>query len=312
MGGCGDVVSRNAGEFTKPLFWKALLAELLGTMLLVFIGCASCVQNNLCYEESSSSDTTTMPPPCAKEQTDANNPSITLISLTFGIAVATIVWGIAHVSGGHINPAVTAGMLFARKITLVKAIFYIVAQCVGAIIGAALLRGFNPPHLDDALCPTTVSDAITSGKGFGVELVITFVLVFTVFASCDSARKDLNGSAPLTIGLSVTLCHMAAIKYTGASMNPARTFGVAVLLGEFDNHWVYWIGPIAGGIIAALLYDLLFAADSSLKKLKYSCCSASGPEVYEFDTKNDNNNNNNNNNNNYTSDCEDDPYAWSS
>jgi aquaporin-4 len=309
MAGCSDAVGRNFDDLSKPQFWKALLAELIGTMLLVFIGCASCVQNAICYvapSEASASEGTTAPPSC----TDPNDPSIVQISLTFGLAVATVVWSIAHVSGGHINPAVTAGMLFARKITIVKAILYVISQCLGAIIGAAILKAMNPEHLKNDLCPTRVSSAISAGQGFGVELIITFVLVFTVFASCDKARTDLNGSAPLTIGLSVTLCHLAAIKYTGASMNPARSFGVDVILKEFPDHWVYWLGPICGGIIAGLLYDLLFAADSSLKKVKYACCSVSGPEVYEFDAKH--NDNNNNNNDNINSDYEDEPYSWSS
>jgi len=263
---CEDAAQSNVDEFRQSLFWKALLAELVGTAVLVFAGCASCV----------------------------NPESHVQIALTFGIAVATVVWTIAHVSGGHINPAVTVGMLFARKITLIRALLYVVSQCVGAIVGAAILKGINPPLLKDTLGYTglqticsNASDIATcvelgSGTGFGVELVITFVLVFTVFSSCDKRRKDLGGSIPLAIGLSVTLCHLFAIKYTGSSMNPARSFGPAVIGGVWANHWVYWCGPICGGIIAGLLYEIIFAVDASLSKIR-DMLSPGGPDDSEND-----------------------------
>jgi len=304
--GCGGAIGRNTAEFTKSSFWKALLAEFLGTLLLVFIGCASCVRYNLSDPDLPPPTADPTDTPLVKCLPDGNHDKIVQISLTFGLAVATIVWGIAHVSGGHINPAVTMGMLLARKITVVRAVLYIVMQSVGAVAGAALLRAVNPSYLKNDLCNTGVSENISSGQAFGVEFIITFVLVFTVFASCDKKRKDLAGSAPLTIGLSVTLCHLAAIKYSGASMNPARSFGTAAVLSEWDNHWVYWCGPIFGGVVAGVLYDLLFAADSSVEKLKHMF-RASDPESYEFESKFDNNNNNNNNiNNNNNNDDEDD------
>uniref|UniRef100_A0A2C9JL65 Aquaporin n=1 Tax=Biomphalaria glabrata TaxID=6526 RepID=A0A2C9JL65_BIOGL len=111
-------------------------------------------------------------------------------------------------------------------------------QLIGAVVGAGILLGLTPEKDQSALGMTLVHDKISVGQAVGVELFITFVLVFTVFASCDNKRKDLNGSAPLAIGLSVTMCHLWAIDYTGSSMNTARSFGPALVMGTWDNHWV--------------------------------------------------------------------------
>ncbi|ESO82234.1 hypothetical protein LOTGIDRAFT_170145 [Lottia gigantea] len=226
-------------------FWKAVIAEFLGTMLLVLVACGSCITLG-----------------------KATAPTITQISLCFGLSVATIVWNIAHVSGGHINPAVTVGMFAARKISLARACFYVLFQLVGSIVGAGLLMAMTPVEKHGTLGMTLVSDKINIGQAVGIEFFITFILVFTVFASCDSKRKDLNGSIPLTIGLSVTMCHLFAIQYTGSSMNTARSFGPAVIMAVWDHHWVYWLGPILGGAVAGILYDHVFASNSSLQKVK--------------------------------------------
>ncbi|XP_013785705.1 aquaporin AQPAe.a-like [Limulus polyphemus] len=216
----------------------ALLAEFLGTAILVLIGCGSCITGwDLDY-----------------------SPTIVQIALAFGVTVGTVVQFIGHVSGGHINPAVTLGFLVTKKISLFRAMLYVIVQCLGAIVGAGLLKGLTPSNLQGNLGATVVNQHLSPVQGFVVELCITFVLVFTVFACCDENRGDIKGSAPLAIGLSVATCHMFAIKYTGASMNTARSFGPAVVANVWSNHWVYWIGPILGGVIAALLYQFIFSA----------------------------------------------------
>lgn len=224
---------------------KAVTAEFLGTMFLVLVGCGSCMGG--------------------QEQ------DYVRIAFAFGVTVATIAQSIGHISGCHINPAVTFGLVFGRKIGIIKAILYIIFQCVGALIGAGLLMLLvahdttskkEPIRGATGLGMTTIDPTITVGQGFGIEFFITFVLILVVFgaAADDENAPNVKGSAPLAIGLSITTCHLFAIPFTGSSMNPARTFGPAVILGNWENHWVYWLGPILGGITASIVYQLVLKA----------------------------------------------------
>lgn len=226
---------------------KCLVAEMLGTMFLVLIGCGSCYQDNKDYVR---------------------------IALAFGVTVATIAQSIGHVSGCHINPAITSGLIVGAKIGLVKGLLYIVFQCIGALIGAGLLKAFIPAdhvvkgNTEPLPLPgvTGLTD-INPGQGLGIEMFITFVLVLVVFAAAadENNAPNVKGSAPLAIGLSITTCHLFAVPLTGSSMNPARSFGPAVVAGDWANLWVYWVGPILGGVFAALTYLLLFKAEPPYK-----------------------------------------------
>jgi len=228
---------------------KSLVAEMIGVMFLVLVGCGSCYKANDDYVR---------------------------IALAFGVTVATMAQSIGHISGCHINPAITAGLFVGAKIGLVKGLLYIVFQCIGGLIGGGLLSAFtigNLPMLKDESGNSTnvtspvpgqtkLGDGVTVGQGVGIELFITFVLVLVVFAAAadENNAPGVKGSAPLAIGLSITTCHLFAIPLTGSSMNPARSLGIAPFTG-WENHFVYWIGPILGGVFAALTYVLLFKAD---------------------------------------------------
>lgn len=214
-----------------------MIAEYIGTAVLVFIACGTCTNWN-----------------------KPGEPSVTQIALSFGFIVATMAQALGHVSGAHINPAVTLGMLSVGHISILRAFFYVCSQLIGGITGAAILRAVTPEGHQGGLGSTKLSEGVTPLQGVVVEVMIAFILVLTVFAVCDKNRLDILGSPALAIGLSVGACHLMAIGYTGASMNTARSFGPAVMAGVFDDHWVYWIGPIGGGILAAIIYEYVLSA----------------------------------------------------
>ncbi len=196
-------------EFRKRKFYASLLAEFLGTMILVVGACGSAIAPSISCDY--------------RTQTCVGSSTIQ-ISLGFAFSVATGVWVTAHVSGGHINPAVTFGFWVARRISLIKALLYIVFQCAGALAGAAILKYTAPDPLDDGSLGTSqLAPGVSQRFGFGIELVITFILVITVFASVDAERKDLgDASVPFTIGIVLGMCHLWAVSrwtvYEGSSI----------------------------------------------------------------------------------------------
>lgn len=251
-------MTSNCGDLKTKRLYTACVAELLGTMLLVLVACGAA-------------------------QNASGDSKILTISLAFGFSVGTIVWMIGHISGGHINPAVTIGLVAARRITIIRGVLYIGAQVLGALIGAAILGALTPgdnpslghctvtrPVLD--VDGTVLTPGINTLQAFGVELMEGFILVFVVFSSIDANRTGLGGSIPLTVGIAIAMCHLWAIKLTGSAMNPARALGPAILRDDLGDQWLYWAGPLTGGAIAGLLYDFLFAVNAGFDKIQ-GCCS---------------------------------------
>ncbi|CAL8463398.1 g2932 [Coccomyxa elongata] len=185
------------------------------------------------------------------------------IALAFGFSIFVLVYCAASFSGGHINPAVTFGMLVARKISISRAVLYMVAQCLGACTGAGLVKAIDSHGWRAAGGGTNaLSAGVSNAAGWGLETILTMALVFTVFAATDAERASdtahLPVLAPLAIGMVVFLCHMVAIPLDGCSINPARSFGAAAVAGKWDDQWVFWVGPLCGGLIAAAAYEFLF------------------------------------------------------
>ncbi|XP_029448550.1 aquaporin-4 isoform X1 [Rhinatrema bivittatum] len=241
---CETIMVAFRGVWTQS-FWKAVSGEFLAMLIFVCLSLGSTINW---------SETTNLTP-----------AHLVLISLCFGLSIASMVQCFGHISGAHINPAVTVAMVCTRKISLSKSIFYIIAQCLGAIAGAGLLYLVTPSAVAGGLGITTINNKLSAGHGLLIELIITFQLIFTIFASCDSKRNDVTGSVALAIGLSVAIGHLFAINYTGASMNPARSLGPAVIMMKWENHWVYWLGPLLGAVLAGALYNYVYCPDMERK-----------------------------------------------
>lgn len=208
-------------------FMKAALAELIGTFVLVFVGAFAV----------------------------ASGQGVVTAALAHGLILVAIIYMYGHVSGAHVNPAVTAGLLVGGKIDLMKAIYYWVAQFVGAIIAAVVLN-------------MIVSGAATGGQTTGsltvsapwsaalFEAVMTFFLVSTVYQAAVYGKA--GNIAGVAIGLTLAASILAGGTYTGASLNPARTLGPALVAGDLSYAVPYLIGIFAGGIIAGLVHSMVF------------------------------------------------------
>uniref|UniRef100_A0A8C6X5E3 Aquaporin-5 n=1 Tax=Naja naja TaxID=35670 RepID=A0A8C6X5E3_NAJNA len=202
-------------EVCTVVFLRAVFTEFLATMIFVFFGLGSALKW-----------------PSAL-------PSVLQISLAFGLAIATMVQTFGHISGGHFNPAVTIAFFVGNQISFLRMLFYIVAQLLGAIAGAGILYGVTPSNARGNLAANGLSNNTTAGQAVVVEIILTFQLVLCIFASTDNRRSDKVGSPALSIGLSVTLGCLVGIYFTGSSMNPARSFGPAVVMKRFTSaHWV--------------------------------------------------------------------------
>ncbi|XP_054479157.1 aquaporin FA-CHIP-like [Anoplopoma fimbria] len=247
-------------EFKSKDFWRAVLAELVGMTLFIFLSISAAI--------------------------GTKNTQEVKVSLTFGLAIATLAQSLGHISGAHLNPAVTFGMLASCQISLFKAVMYIVAQMLGSALASGIVYGTRPG--DTKVLGLNSLNGVTPSQGVGIELLATFQLVLCVIAVTDKRRRDVTGSAPLAIGLSVCLGHLAAISYTGCGINPARSFGPALILNDFTNHWVYWVGPMCGGLAAALIYDFLLSPkyDNFPERMKVL---VSGP-VGDYDVNGGNDN----------------------
>jgi len=178
------------------------------------------------------------------------------IALAHGLAIALLIASAGHISGGIYNPALTVGLVAARRLSVPLGIAYIIVQLLGGAVGAALLKlSFDAKAIDSVQLGTPLLGAnVSAGQGVLVEAILTFFLMFAVFGTAIDPRgpKTIAG---LVIGLIITMDIFAGGGLTGAAMNPARWFGPALIQGVWANGWVYWVGPIIGAVIAALLYN---------------------------------------------------------
>ena len=217
---------------------KKYLAECLGTFVLVFFACGTAAALG-----------------CSGSEVNA---AYLLTALAFGLVIVAMAYSIGHVSGCHINPAVSIAMLVAGKMTLKDFIGYVVAQFAGATIGAAALRGVLGP--ESGLGTNGLYQG-NIGASLIIEIVLTFVFVFAILG-VTSKEKD-SSVAGLVIGLTLVLVHILGIHFTGTSVNPARSFGPALFVGgdALASVWVFILAPLVGGVLAALVWKALSTED---------------------------------------------------
>ncbi len=229
--------------------WQRLCAEFIGTFLFVFFAAGV-----VCADQGLRS---------------AGQPGIGLvgIALARGLAFAILVCALSQVSGGHFNPAITIGAWVTRKIGSLQALFYGIAQILGAMAGAWTLARLIPEQVwrAAALATPDLAAEVSRTQGILFELVLTFFLVFIFFATVADARADTPHFARLggfAAGLAIFAGMLVGGPYTGASMNPAMALGTAVVSHHWVNHGVYWAGPMLGGVMGAWIYRALFARGS--------------------------------------------------
>lgn len=211
---------------------KKYLAEFIGTFVLVLFACGTAVVTG-----------------CSVE----NGAAYLMTALAFGLVIVAMAYSIGNVSGCHINPAVSIAMLVSGKLGIVDFIGYIVAQFAGATAGAGVLKLFAPES-------NLGSNALFEGNiglSILIEVILTFVFVIAILGV--TSKVENSAVSGVVIGLTLTLVHLLGIAFTGTSVNPARSFGPAILAGGeyLSSLWVFIVAPLIGGVLAALVYKFL-------------------------------------------------------
>ena len=226
--------------------WTAALAEFLGPFTLVVAGVGAIIST----------------------QNLGDGGNLIAVALAHGLAIGLMIAALGHVSGGHFNPAVTISMLVAGEIGVTRAAGYIIAQVLGGTAGAGVLTlvfpalgplGRNNPGVNLGL-PGLGPDVSITGALI-MEVLMTFFLVLVIFGAVVDPRGP-KAIAPLAIGLIITMDILTGGRITGAAMNPARAIGPAFVQQDFTNWWIYWVGPIVGGVFAALAYKSIWLPGS--------------------------------------------------
>ncbi len=204
------------------------VAEFVGTFTLIFIGGGAGI---------------------------VSGQDIVAVALANGLAIGIMVSNLGHISGGHFNPSITLGFVATRRITLRLAVAYWASQFLGAVLAASILRGFFHRAIIGAVPHAPI---FGSGKGLVLELIMTFFLVWAVWATAVDPRGTFKSIAGLAIGLTITIDVLMGGPLTGAAMNPARAFGPELLSGNWGEGWIYYVGPVLGALLAALVYEFLY------------------------------------------------------
>jgi aquaporin Z len=231
----------STSEFFGPLppladVGRRSFVELLGTFALVFVAAGTIMSLG--------------------PQADAGTLEVALAS---GLVIAVMVSAVGHISGGHFNPAITFGFILTRRISALLGVAYWAAQFAGGVLAALLLRWIFPvANRDAANLGAPSVHTIDIGAALVVEALITFFLVWVVFAMTADPRSTYSAIAGLGIGLVIVFGMLFAYPLTGGAFNPARAFGPELISNTWSDFWIWYVGPLAGGAIAALLYDEVY------------------------------------------------------
>lgn len=225
-------------EANYPDSMRATLAEFVSTCMFVFVGEGSILALRKIYMDAGTS---------AAEQVS--------IALAHALSLFAAISASMHVSGGHVNPAVTFGALVGGRISVLRAIYYWVAQLLGSIVAALLLRLVTNNMRPKGF---TVTLGLGALHGLVLEIAMTFGLMYVVYATAiDPKRGSVGAIAPLSIGLIVGANILVGGPFDGGCMNPARAFGPALVGWSWHYHWIFWVGPLIGAAIAALVYEYI-------------------------------------------------------
>ena len=224
---------------------QKLVAEFIGTFTLVFIGAGSICADQYLHA--------------------AGQPALGALAIAAaaGLTMAVMVTALGHISGGHLNPAVTIGFWVTRRLGTIQSLCYWFAQLAGAVFAAYLLVLIVPESASSAAAlgtPALASD-FTRLHGMALEAVASFFLVFVFFATVADGKGAFEKIAGFAIGLTLMVDILIAAPFTGAAINPARAFGPALVSRHWANQGVYWVGPLIGGVIAGFLYNAIFLRD---------------------------------------------------
>ena len=228
--------------------YSKYIAEVLGTLLIVFIGAGA-----VCAEHY------------VKMAGDQGIP--VWIITVFGVVIVAVVYATSYISGSHINPAITISYWASGRMYAGTAAYYIMSQMLGAVMAAYFLSLLFPDAVSTVFLGTcTLGEGVGSWKAASIECLATFLFVFTIFATAVDKR-----TSKLLAGVAIGLVYLFGVSvsatFSGGALNPARVFGPAVISGHFDYHYVWWLGPVFGAIAAGFLYGRVFKRKSEEKKL---------------------------------------------
>src|SRR4051794_9776635 len=227
-------------------------AEFVGTFALIFVGAGSILTLTKLLEPATN----------GSAQASGVYGSLTLVSvaLAHGLVIAVMASAVGHFSGGHFNPAVTLGFVITRRLAPSLALVYWSVQFLGATAAALLLRWFFSASVRGAtnLGAPALGSGISVWQGVVIEGILTFFLVWVIFATAADPGGAFKSIAGLAIGLTITFDVLMGGPLTGAAMNPARAFGPELVSRDWSNAWIWYVGPFVGGAVAALAYEWLY------------------------------------------------------